>query len=152
MPTLTVTPADVFLWRRKKLSFSVLVAATLTWLLFDKVGYTPITMVSWVALFVVTVVFVSAHMASLFNRELPPIPKLEIKEQWTAEMASVLSERLNNIARWVHEMGTRRDYMRFARVVAGLGLLSVTGSWFDTLTTVYISESFLPFPVEFISF
>jgi len=60
--------ADVLLWRKKHLSIGLLVGATLAWILLEKTGYTVLSIVSNVTLFLVVILFVWSNVAALLNR------------------------------------------------------------------------------------
>jgi hypothetical protein len=62
------TTADVLLWRKKHLSIGLLVGATLAWILLEKTGYTLVSLVSNITLFLVVILFVWSNLAALLNR------------------------------------------------------------------------------------
>ena|ERR1044072_3974468 len=59
---------DVVLWRRKKLSALVLVAATATWMLMQVFQFNFLTIISWLAIFLVASVFLYANLCRLLGR------------------------------------------------------------------------------------
>jgi hypothetical protein len=58
----------VLLWRKKHLSIGLLVGATLAWILLEKTGYTVVSLVSNITLFLVVILFVWSNLAALLNR------------------------------------------------------------------------------------
>lgn len=59
---------DIVLWRRKKLSTFVLIAATATWVLMEVYQYNFLTLISWLTISVVTSIFLYAKMLTLLGK------------------------------------------------------------------------------------
>jgi reticulon-1 len=59
---------DIVLWRRKKLSTSILIAATTTWVLMEVYQFNFLTLISWLTIFVVTSIFLYSNMLTLFGK------------------------------------------------------------------------------------
>lgn len=66
--SLCFAAADSFLWKDKYLSGGVLGLSTLTWFLLEKSGYTFLTLMSNILMFIVVILFVWANVAALLNR------------------------------------------------------------------------------------
>lgn len=62
---------DIVLWRRKKLSTSILVAATATWVLMELYQFNFLTLISWFIIFVVSSIFLYANMLRLLSKWAP---------------------------------------------------------------------------------
>lgn len=64
------TLEDIYLWRRKKLAFSVLFVSTATWILINIYGFSSITIVSWAAMAIVSIVFLWGSLLRLLSKYL----------------------------------------------------------------------------------
>ncbi|CAK7339419.1 unnamed protein product [Dovyalis caffra] len=137
-PSSYVTVRDIFLWRRKKLSLSVLLVSTAAWVLLDVYQFKFITVASWAAMFVVTSLFVYGNLVRFFRKEEPDLSGLEISEQTAIETALSVRQSIEESIRWMFHVSTGRELFVFARVVAALWLLSYVGSFFDSLTLLHI--------------
>jgi hypothetical protein len=62
--------ADSALWRDKYLSGGVLGGSTLVWFLLEKSGYTFVTLLCNILMFVVVILFVWSNVAALLHRFL----------------------------------------------------------------------------------
>eukprot|EP00258_Populus_trichocarpa_P045018 XP_024461037.1 reticulon-like protein B13 isoform X2 [Populus trichocarpa] len=128
------TVRDVFLWRRKKLSLLVLLVSTATWVSLDVYQFNLITVASWAAMFAVTSLFLYGKIA----REEPDLSGLEISEQTAIEAARSVRQSIEEGVRWMCHVSAERELFLFARVVAALCLLSYVGSFWDSLSLLYI--------------
>ncbi|KAK4777297.1 hypothetical protein SAY87_017484 [Trapa incisa] len=72
-------PADIFLWRNKKNSATVLGAATAIWMLFELLQYHLITLLCHVAILVLAVLFVWSN-ASTFIHKMSPMREVALTE------------------------------------------------------------------------
>ncbi|RZC92165.1 hypothetical protein C5167_000014 [Papaver somniferum] len=69
--------ADIILWRRPNLTSGLLLVTFAVWIVFEKSGYTLLSLVSSVLLLLVVIFFVWAKSASILNREeLGPVFKV----------------------------------------------------------------------------
>nr|XP_016466241.1 PREDICTED: reticulon-like protein B11 isoform X4 [Nicotiana tabacum] len=112
------TVADVLLWRRQCASVTLLVSSTVLWFLFERAGYNLLSFIANVMLLLVVILFFWGKSASLLNRSLPPIPDMEVPEEFVVKAA---------------------DMMR-VWVALGLWLISYVGSFFTLLTLLYIGR------------
>lgn len=60
--------ADVMLWRRKNLTVGILAIMLATWLVFEKSGYTLVSLLSSVLFLLLTILFLWAKSAAIVNR------------------------------------------------------------------------------------
>lgn len=60
--------ADVILWRRKDLTVGILVVTFASWVVFERSGYTVLSLVSSVLLLLFSVLFLWAKSAAILNR------------------------------------------------------------------------------------
>jgi len=130
--------ADSFLWKDKYLSTGVLAGSTLTWFLLDKSGYTFLTLLSNILMFVVVILFVWANVAALLNRAGPPVPELSVSEEFVTRSANTFSVELNKVLAIARDVALGKDFKLFLKVVALLWLVSTITSWFNLLTCIWI--------------
>ena len=60
--------ADVILWRQKNVTVGILLVTLAAWLVFEKSGYTLLSLVSSVVLLLIVILFLWAKSASILNR------------------------------------------------------------------------------------
>lgn len=60
--------ADVFLWRNTKISAGVLGGATTVWVLFELLGYHLITLVCYLSIFFLAVLFLWSNTSNFLNK------------------------------------------------------------------------------------
>jgi len=130
--------ADVMLWRRRGICIGVLVAATAAWYLFERSGYTFLSLISTILLLLVAILFIWANAASLLQRPLPPLPELELSEEIVNKVAASMRVRINDVLAVAHDIALGKDIKLFAKAVVFLWLFSIFGGWFIFLTLVYI--------------
>ncbi|KAK9293350.1 hypothetical protein L1049_021342 [Liquidambar formosana] len=133
-------PADVFLWRNKKISASVLGGATAVWVLFELLEYHLLTLVCHIFILCLAILFLWSNATTLSTSESPPhIPEVKIPENIVLELASALRIELNCALSMLRDIASGRDLKKFLAVVAGLWVLSIVGSCCNFLTLFYIS-------------
>ncbi|KAI3741343.1 hypothetical protein L1987_59015 [Smallanthus sonchifolius] len=132
-------PADVFLWRNKKISASVLVGATALWVLFELLEYHLVTLVCHILILVLAVLFLWSSVSKIINKSPPSIPEVRIPEDTLLQFISALRIEINHFLQMLRDIASGRDLKKFLAVVAGLWLLSVVGSWCNFLTLFYMS-------------
>ncbi|KAG7561675.1 Reticulon [Arabidopsis thaliana x Arabidopsis arenosa] len=131
-------PADVFLWRDKKLSASVLGVATAIWVLFELVEYHFLSLVCHILIFALAALFLLSNAHAFMNKTPPKIPELHIKEEHFLMIVSALRNELNQGFVILRSIALGRDLKKFLMVVVGLWIISVVGNWFNFLTLLYI--------------
>lgn len=130
--------ANLFLWRDKQRSASILAGTTVLWILFECMDYHFLTFVCHVLILSLAILFIWINSAAFLKRSPPHIPEIAIPEDVIHNLASDLRVEVNAIFRVLHEVATGRDLKKYLLVVAGLWFLSVIGSWCDFLTLVYV--------------
>ncbi|XP_042481846.1 reticulon-like protein B11 [Macadamia integrifolia] len=130
--------ADALLWKRWSVGAFLLVTATSCWFLFEWAGYSPLSLVSNVLLLLVVILFFWAKSASLLNRPLPPLPDLEVSDDFVGKAADVARLWMNRILEVAHDISLGGDVKLFLQVVFGLWMISYIGSLFSFLSLVYI--------------
>ncbi|XP_010469092.1 PREDICTED: reticulon-like protein B6 [Camelina sativa] len=131
-------PADVFLWRDKKLSAAVLGVATAIWVLFELVEYHFLSLVCHILIFALAALFLLSNAHAFMNKTPPKIPEISVKEEHFLLIASALRNELNQAFVTLRSIALGRDLKKFLMVVVGLWVISVVGNWFNFLTLIYI--------------
>ncbi|KAK4803102.1 hypothetical protein SAY86_001305 [Trapa natans] len=135
--SLLRTAADVILWRRKNAARGILLVTLASWVMFERTGYTLLSLVSSVLLLLTTILFLWAKSAALLNRPAPPLPNLHITEETTTYLASLGRTYVNAILSAFQNIALGRDSKMFFRVAGWLLLISVIARLTDFLTLGY---------------
>ncbi|WOL08309.1 reticulon-like protein B2 [Canna indica] len=131
-------PADVMLWRDKKISAGVLTGATVIWVLFEVVGYHLLTLVCHGLVLSLVILFLWSKACTFINKSPPRIPEVSISEEHAVKVALTLRHEINRAFAVLREVALGRDLKKFLTVIAGLWFLSIVGSSVNFLTLVYI--------------
>ncbi|KAK2385181.1 Reticulon-like protein B2 [Trifolium repens] len=132
-------PADVFLWRNKKISATTLGVATALWVLFELLEYHLLTLISHLAILALAVLFLWSNASTFINKSPPKIPQVHIPEEPVLQIASAIRIELNRAFALLRDIASGRDLKKFLSVIAGLWVLSIVGSWANFLTLFYIA-------------
>ncbi|XP_010251601.1 PREDICTED: reticulon-like protein B2 [Nelumbo nucifera] len=132
-------PADVFLWRNKKISAGVLGGATATWVLFELLEYHLLTLVCHCLIVSLAVLFLYSNAIAFMHKTPPRIPEVYIPEDPVLQFASALRIEINRAFAVLRDIASGRDLKKFLAVIAGLWVLSIVGSWCNFLTLFYIA-------------
>jgi len=132
------TTADILLWRKWQISAGILTVATVAWFLFEWSGYTLLTFIGNTALIAVLAVFAWAQAAALLKLPPPPVPELQLSEEQVQRVATVLRREVNGALAVAHNVAMGKDYWAFFRVVFGLYILAHVGTWFSTLSLMFV--------------
>ncbi|XP_026666327.2 reticulon-like protein B11 isoform X1 [Phoenix dactylifera] len=109
--------ADVLLWRRRNAGILVAAGATAVWFLFERAGYSFLSLMANAFLLVVVILFFWAKSASLLNRPLPPLPNLEVSEKFVGKAADEGRVWINRVLAVGHDVAIRRDRKVFLQVL-----------------------------------
>ncbi|XVF53500.1 hypothetical protein PTKIN_Ptkin05aG0104100 [Pterospermum kingtungense] len=131
-------PADILLWRNKKISGTVLGSATALWVLFEMLAYHLITLLCHIMILALSFLFLWSNASNFINRSPPNIPEVVIPEKCVLEVASALRIEINRALDVVRDIASGRDLKTFLRVIAGLWIISIVGNWCNFLTLFYI--------------
>ncbi|XP_013633640.1 PREDICTED: reticulon-like protein B5 [Brassica oleracea var. oleracea] len=131
-------PADVFLWRDKKLSAAVLGVATAIWVLFELVEYHLLSLLCHVWILALGGLFLWSNAHTFIKKSPPQIPEIHVPEEPFLLIASSLRNELNQGFVILRSIALGRDLKKFLMVVVGLWIISVVGNWCNFLTQVYI--------------
>ncbi|KAH9614723.1 hypothetical protein KSS87_018924 [Heliosperma pusillum] len=132
-------PADVLLWRDKKISAIVLGSVTAVWMLFEVFGYHLLTLICHLLILTLSVLFLWSNASTFINKSPPQFPEVLIPEGPILEIASALSYVINRGLASIREIASGRDLKKFLAVIAGLWVFSIFGSSCNFLTLFYIS-------------
>ncbi|KAL7587526.1 reticulon-like protein B5 [Lactuca sativa] len=130
-------PADILLWRDKKISIGVLGVATLIWALFELIEYHLLSLLCHTLILVLGIHFLWSNTFNLFYR-CPQFPEVAIDEDTALKIASVLRSEINKALEVLREIASGKDLKEFLAVIACLWIVSVAGNWCNLLTLVYI--------------
>jgi hypothetical protein len=113
-------PADVFLWRNKKVSGIVLGVATVIWVLFELVEYHLLTIVSHILILSLAASFLWSHAHTFFKKSPPRIPEVHIPEEPFLQAAAALTMEINWFFATLREIASGGDLKKFLIIVASL--------------------------------
>ncbi|KAL3521585.1 hypothetical protein ACH5RR_019734 [Cinchona calisaya] len=132
-------PADVFLWRDKKISAGVLGVVTAIWVLFELIEYHLLTLVCHILILALAVLFLWSNASTFINKSTPQFPEVILPEDIVLGVASALRIEINRAFAVLREIASGRDLKKFLAVIAGLWVFSVLGGCCNFLTLFYIS-------------
>ncbi|KAH0934415.1 hypothetical protein HID58_011532, partial [Brassica napus] len=133
-----VAVADLLLWRNRTGAVILLVSSTGFWFLFERAGYNLLSFVSNVLLLLVAILFLWAKSASLLNRPLPPVPNMEIPEEFAIKAADEIRVLINHVLSIASDITIARNPIRLLQVSFVLWAISYVGTLINSLTLVYI--------------
>ncbi|KAG4950973.1 hypothetical protein GLYMA_16G030700v4 [Glycine max] len=131
-------PADVLLWRNKKISASVLGVATAVWIFFELLEYHLLTLVCHISILVLAVLFLWSNAHTFIHKAPPCIPTVHLPEEPIRQFASALTIEINRGFAALHAIGSGRDLKTFLIIIVGTWIISIVGSWCNFLTLFYI--------------
>ncbi|KAK7292739.1 hypothetical protein RJT34_15591 [Clitoria ternatea] len=132
-------PADVLLWRNKKISAGVLAGATTVWIFFELLEYQLLTLVCHISILLLAVLFLWSNAHTFIHKAPPHIPVVHLPEEPFLQVASALRIEINRGFEALRTIGSGRDLKKFLIVIVGLWILSIVGSWCNFLTLFYIA-------------
>lgn len=132
-------PADIFLWRDKKISAGVLGVATAIWVLFELIEYHLLTLVCHTLILGLAILFLWSNASTFINKSPPQFPEVVIHEDIVLGVANALRIEINRGFVVLREIASGRDLKTFLAVIAGLWVLSILGNCCNFLTLFYIS-------------
>ncbi|XP_010053196.2 reticulon-like protein B1 [Eucalyptus grandis] len=131
-------PADVFLWRNKKVSAGALGVVTVIWALFELAEYHLLTLAAHCLILTLAVLFLWSNAHAFIHKSPPRIPEVSIPEEPVLQFASALRLEINQAFAVLRDIASGKDLKKFLLVIAGLWLLSIAGNWCNFLTLFYI--------------
>ncbi|WVZ61846.1 hypothetical protein U9M48_011656 [Paspalum notatum var. saurae] len=132
-------PADVLLWRNKKISTSVLGVATLVWVFIEWLDYHLLTIASFLLVLGMAVQFAWATFAAMLNgSKASSVPRVELPEELFASVGTAVGAQVNKGLCFLQDVSCGRDLKQFLMVIAAFFAAAVIGSWCNFLTVIYI--------------
>lgn len=132
-------PADVFLWRNKKISAGVLGFATAIYVLFELMEYHLLTLVCHVIILTLAFLFLWSNVSTFINKSPPKYPEVFLPEDVVLGVAGALRFEINRAFEILRDVAAGKDLKKFIVVIAGLWFFSIIGSYWNFLTLFYIS-------------
>lgn len=132
-------PADVFLWRNKKVSARVLGGATALWVLFELLEYHLLTLVCHILILALAILFLWSSASTFINKSPPRIPEIYIPEEPVLQIAAAMRIEINRAFALLRDIASGRDLKKFLSAIAGLWVLSIAGNWCNFLTLFYMA-------------
>ncbi|XP_047969480.1 reticulon-like protein B2 [Salvia hispanica] len=130
-------PADVFLWRDKKVSAGVLGGATASYVLFDVLEYHFLTLLCHGLMLGLVGLFLWSSANTFIKKSAPHIPQVIIPAEPVMKCASALRIEINRGFAVLRDIASGKDLKKFLSVIAGLWVLSLVGDCCDFLTLLY---------------
>ncbi|GLU03979.1 hypothetical protein SLE2022_211480 [Rubroshorea leprosula] len=130
--------ADVLLWRNKKISASVLTAATAIWILFEWLNYHFLTLLSLALVLGMLAQFIWSNASGLMNRSPSKVPRLVLPNDLFVNVGRSLGAEINRALQFLQDVACRGSLKQFLVVVLCLWAAAVIGSWCNFLTVFYI--------------
>ncbi|KAK1376351.1 Reticulon-like protein B2 [Heracleum sosnowskyi] len=131
-------PADVFLWKNKKVSGIVFGGATVVWFLFEVMEYYFLTLVCHGLIASLVIMFLWSNATTFINKSPPKIPEVSISEELVRQLAASLRVEINSAFAVIRQIALGKDLKKFLSVMTGLWILSILGTYFNFLTLFYI--------------
>lgn len=131
-------PADIFLWRDKKVSAGVLGFATVIWALFELLEYHVLTLVCHILIVSLAVLFLWSNASAFINTAPPQIPEVVLPKDIVLGVASALRIEINRALEILRDIASGKDLKRFLIVIVGLWIISILGNFWNFLTLFYI--------------
>ena len=132
-------PADIFMWKDKKMSGGVFGGATVAWVLFELMEYHLLTLLCHVMIVALAVLFLWSNATMFIHKSPPKIPEVHIPEEPLLQLASGLRIEINRGISSLREIASGRDIKKFLSAIAGLWVLSILGGCYSFLTLAYIA-------------
>ncbi|VVB09522.1 unnamed protein product [Arabis nemorensis] len=136
-------PADIFLWRNKKVSGGVFGAVTACWIVFELIEYHFLTFLCHLFILALAALFLWSNACTFIHKATPHIPEVHIPEDPVLQLASGLRIEVNRAFAVLRNIASGRDIKKFILVIAGLWILSIIGSCCNFLTLFYIATVLL---------
>ncbi|KAG8390352.1 hypothetical protein BUALT_Bualt01G0074600 [Buddleja alternifolia] len=130
-------PADIFLWRDKKITAGVLGVATTIWVLFELLEYHLLTLVCHILILALAILFLWSNACNFINKSPPKIPEVILPEDIVLGVASAFRTEFNRALAILRDIASGRDLKKFLAVIAGLWIFSILGGCFNFLTLFY---------------
>lgn len=131
-------PADILLWREKKVTAGVLGFATVIWVLFELLEYHLLTLVCHILIVAIAVLFLWSNASAFINAAPPQVPEVILPKDIFLGVASALRIEINRALKILRDIASGKDLKRFLVVIVGLWVVSILGNIWNFLTLSYI--------------
>ncbi|XP_031257140.1 reticulon-like protein B8 [Pistacia vera] len=131
-------PADVLLWRNKKISASFLMGATAIWVIFEWLNYHFLTLLFVAMVLGMLVQFLWLNFAGLFNRSPSKVPRLVLPSELFVNIGVSVGNLVNQALGFLQDVSCGGNLKQLLGVVASLWVAAVIGSWCNFLTVLYV--------------
>ncbi|XP_021809441.1 reticulon-like protein B13 [Prunus avium] len=132
------TLRDIILWRKKRQCLLTLLTATATWVLLQVYQFNFLTLISYLAIFIVASLFLTGNLLRLLGKEPPDLSRVGISEKSALEMGNNFRAWVEEGIRWMFWVAAEREWFVFVGTVSGLWLVSRVARSVDLLTLLYI--------------
>ncbi|KAG5533619.1 hypothetical protein RHGRI_027713 [Rhododendron griersonianum] len=105
--------ADVILWKRRHVSFGIIIVATVAWLLFERSGVSLLSICSDVLLILVVLLFIRANYAASKNKQPQTLPELVLSEEMVNNAAASFRVKINYALLVAHDITLGKDFRLF---------------------------------------
>ncbi|XP_009780853.1 reticulon-like protein B16 isoform X2 [Nicotiana sylvestris] len=105
--------ADVILWRRRRVSFGIIIAATVAWLIFEYSELPFLSVSSDVLLILIVLLFLRANVAAFRKKQLPTLPELVLSEEMVNNAAASFRVKINYMLLMAHDITLGKDFKLF---------------------------------------
>jgi len=138
-PTPRGAPAveDLLLWKDPKKSGVCLAACTGAYMLFEKSGFTLISLLCNIFLVFTCTAFLWANIAPMMNKGVPAVPKLDVSEDQIKRVGESITKGINSGLSLAHRIGTGKDIKLSLMVAGALFLASKVGACMNFLTLCF---------------
>ncbi|KAM6571903.1 hypothetical protein CsatA_015983 [Cannabis sativa] len=109
-------PADVLLWRNKKISASFLGSVTAAWIFFELLEYHLLTLVCHILIAALGLLFLWSKAHTFINKSPPRIPQVQILEDPFLQVVSALTIEINRGFAVLRDIASGKDLKKFLMV------------------------------------
>ncbi|CAD5173415.1 reticulon-like protein B2 [Musa acuminata AAA Group] len=132
-------PADVFLWRNKKVSASTFGAVTAIWVFFELMEYHLITLVCHGLILSLAIIFLWCNATTFISKSRPHVPEVSISEDLALNVVLSLRYVINRGLVALRDIASGRDLKKFLAAAAALWVLSIIANCCSFLMLFYIA-------------
>ncbi|CAI8607603.1 unnamed protein product [Vicia faba] len=132
-------PADVLLWKNKKISGGALGVATAIWVFFELLEYHFLTLICHSSILVLALLFLWSNAHTFIHKTAPHIPIVHLPEEPILQFAAALRIEINRGFTALRDIGSGRDLKKLLGVVVSLWILSKLGNCVNFLTLFYLT-------------
>jgi len=131
---------DLALWKEPKKSGAVFGAATTLYVLFERLRYTALALVSQVLLALVVGSFLWSMFCKFSNRPAPGPLRVDLSEAAARTAVAKAIALLNKALVLFHKLTTGADPKLSGQAAFLLWVASKVGSWFSFVTLAYMGK------------